>query len=105
MSRLLRVAAVVEAGTYLVLLAAVVHRRVGGGADLVPATGLLHGLVFLGYAGTVLANRRPRGWGREEVVRLLFAAFVPVGTVVVERRLRPPVEVLGDRATGSAVST
>lgn len=88
MRRALRLAAALEAATYLVLLAAVAQHRLLDGPDRVSAVGLVHGLVFLGYAAVVLAGRRERRWSRQDVASLLAAAFVPLGTVVVERRLR-----------------
>lgn len=83
----LRKAAVVEAATYLVLLAAVFNERVLGGADLVGPAGAVHGLVFLVYLALVLRVRGERGWPATEVVTLLAAAFVPFGTIAAERRL------------------
>jgi integral membrane protein len=85
--RPLRLAAIVEAATYLVLLAAVADHRLLGERDLIRPAGLLHGVVFLVYLALVLAVRRERRWSTPEVVTLLAAAFVPLGTVVAERRL------------------
>lgn len=82
-------AAVVEAVTYLVLLAAVADHRLLGGPDRVGLAGLAHGITFLAYLAAVLGERTARRWAAPEVVTMLAAAFVPLGTVVAERRLRP----------------
>ena len=87
MLRTLRKVALVEAATYLVLLAAVADHRLLGERDLVGPAGLLHGLVFLVYLALVLRVGRERSWPVTEVVTLLAAAFVPLGTVVAERRM------------------
>lgn len=87
----------VEAGTYLVLLGAVASHRLFDGPDLVGPAGLVHGVVFLAYLGIVLAVARELHWPRPVVVTLAFAAFVPLGTVVAERRL-----VGGGSAAGRA---
>ena len=83
----LRKAAVAEAATYLVLLAAVFNHRVLGGVDLVTPAGAFHGVVFLVYLALVLRVRAERAWPLAEVVTLLAAAFVPLGTIAAERRL------------------
>lgn len=90
MVRALPVAARAEAVTYLILLAGVAHHRFLGGVDRVSALGLVHGVVFLIYLTAVLGARGRRRWSPQEVVLMLAAAFAPWGTVVAERRLRPP---------------
>jgi integral membrane protein len=85
--RALRIAAIVEAGTYLVLLLAVADHRLLGERDLVGPAGMLHGVVFLVYLGLVLQVARERSWPPTEVVTLAAAAFIPFGTVAAERRM------------------
>ncbi len=80
-----RVAAIVETVTYVVLCAAVVV-RVSSGPNGVPMLGPVHGVVFLAYAALVLANREALGWDSERTARALSAAIVPLGCLVVERR-------------------
>ena len=85
--RPLRIAAGVEAATYLVLLAAALDRRIADSRDLVRPAGLLHGVVFLVYLAIVVRLSMRRSWSAVLTVTLLAAAFVPFGTVVAERRL------------------
>lgn len=87
MSRSLRLAAAVEAVTYLVLLVSVVAARTGG-PDVVGVAGVVHGVVFLAYAALVLRAGRAWGWTPYPVVVLLAAAFVPGGTILAERWAR-----------------
>lgn len=83
----------IEAATYLVLTAAVVWHRLGGGPDWVPILGLVHGIVFLVYLAAVLRARRGLGWDAQATVTALFAAAIPLGGFVIARRLpaRPAV--------------
>ena len=85
----LRTAARVEAATYLVLLVAALDRRLSDGRDLVRPAGLVHGVVFLVYLAIVVRSSVRRSWSPILTVTLLAAAFIPLGTIVAERRLLP----------------
>jgi integral membrane protein len=82
-----RVVAVVEAVTYLVLLAAVVLKRVLDGPDLVSALGPIHGIAFLVYLVLVLRIRESQGWNLGRTIVVILLSAVPFGGFWVERRL------------------
>lgn len=74
-----RVVAYVEAVTYLVLLAAVVLKRVLDGPDLVGALGPIHGVAFLVYLYLVLRIREGQGWNLGRTIVVILASAVPFG--------------------------
>ena len=82
-----RVVAVVEAVTYLLLLGAVVLKRVLDGPDLVSVLGPIHGVAFLVYLVLVLRIRESQGWNLGRTIVVIVASAVPFGGFWVERRL------------------
>ena len=82
-----RVVAVVEAVTYLVLLGAVVLKRVLDGPDLVSVLGPVHGIAFLVYLVRVLRIREGQGWDLGRTIVVILLSAVPFGGFWVERRL------------------
>lgn len=87
---LLRLSAIVEAVTYLVLLAVVFDHRVLGGPNLTPVMGLVHGVSFLVYFAAMLVARGRLGWSSRTTAYAIVAAVVPFGGFYVERTyLRP----------------
>ncbi len=74
-----RVVAVVEAATYLVLLAATFLYRVLDGPDLVSVLGPIHGIAFLVYLVLALQIREGQGWSFWRTVAVIVAAAVPFG--------------------------
>jgi integral membrane protein len=82
-----RVVAVVEAVTYLMLLGAVVLKRVLDGPDLVSVLGPVHGIAFLVYLVLVLRIRESQGWNLGRTIVVILLSAVPFGGFWVERRL------------------
>ena len=82
-----RVVAVVEAVTYLVLLAAVVLKRVLDGPDFVSVLGPIHGIAFLVYLVLVLRIRESQGWNLGRTIVVILLSAVPFGGFWVERRM------------------
>ena len=80
-----RVVAVVEAVTYLVLLAAVVLYRVLDGPDFIGVLGPVHGIAFLIYLALVLRIRESQGWSLGRTIVVILAAAVPFGGFWAER--------------------
>jgi integral membrane protein len=87
MIRWFRGVAVVEAISYLVLLAASIAKHVLGARDLVAVLGPVHGVIFLAYLGLALAIRTRVGWNWSTLGYVVVAAAIPFGAIVVERRL------------------
>ena len=82
-----RVVAVVEAVTYLVLLGAVVLKRVLDGPDLVSVLGPVHGIAFLVYLVLVLRIRESQGWDLGRTIVVILLSAVPFGGFWVERNM------------------
>jgi integral membrane protein len=87
MIRWFRGVAVVEAISYLVLLAASIAKHVLGARDLVAVLGPVHGVIFLAYLGLALTIRTRVGWSWTTLGYVVVAAAIPFGAIVVERRL------------------
>ena len=100
MIRWFRGVAVVEAVSYLVLLAASVAKHGFGVHGLVETIGPVHGVIFLVYLGLALAVRRPLGWDPTTTATVVIAAVIPLGALVVERRLTD--EPVRERSTETA---
>ena len=82
-----RAVAYVEAATYLVLLAAVILKRVLDGPDLVSALGPIHGIAFLVYLYLVLRIREGQGWALGRTIIVILASAVPFGGFWAGRHL------------------
>lgn len=87
-ARLLRVVAVVEAISWLLLIVATVvkyatdpHKALG-----VQVMGPIHGVLFLIYVGLALEVRRRIPWDGRTTLIVLADAIIPGGGFVVARR-------------------
>jgi integral membrane protein len=89
MVRAFRVVAMVEAVSYLVLVAAAISRRTTDLADLVPVIGPIHGVIFLVYFGLAMVVRGELRWSVRTTAVVVLASIVPLGGFLVERRLLP----------------
>lgn len=85
--RWFKVIALGEAVSYLVLLAASVIKRTLDMPELVTVVGPIHGMIFLAYVAFALYVREPLGWNGWTTVMVVVAAVVPLGGLIVERRL------------------
>lgn len=97
--RRLRVAALVEGATLLVLLlVAVPAKHMLGHPEATRVIGPVHGAAFLFYAWTLVATVSGGGWRAGEVARLALAAIVPFGALATHGLLRRKEAALaGDR--------
>jgi integral membrane protein len=88
-ARWLRVAALAEGVSYLVLLAAMVAKYAfeAGGEGGVPIVGPIHGIIVLVYAALVLMGRDEQRWGISSTLLALVLSAVPGGGFYVERRM------------------
>ena len=82
-----RLVAVVEAVTYLALLAAVVLYRVFDGPRFIGFLGPVHGVAFLVYFVLALQIRESQGWNLGRLILVILASALPLGGFVVERNL------------------
>ncbi len=82
-----RIVALVEALTYLVLLALVVVKRGFDGPDLVQVMGPIHGIVFIAYFFLTLLVREEQGWSGGQTLLVLIASALPFGAFVVNNRM------------------
>ena len=85
--RILRIAAIAEASTYLCLLGGLIVFRVFDGPRLGSTIGPIHGTAFIAYCVAVLRVRPQQGWSVGRTVVLVLAAVVPIGGYVVAHRL------------------
>lgn len=91
MARALKVMSLVEATSYLVLIAAVIAKRVfevdtpaeGG----VPIMGPVHGTLYLVYALVALVGREEQRWTGAQTAAALVLGAIPLGGFYVERKL------------------
>jgi integral membrane protein len=87
-AKALRVVAVVEAISWLVLIVATIvkystdpHKALG-----VQIMGPIHGVLFLAYVGLALEVRRRVGWNGRTTLIVLADSIIPGGGFVVARR-------------------
>jgi integral membrane protein len=79
----LRIAAIVEGVTLLILLAvAVPLKHIAGLPIVVSVMGPFHGIAFLLYLWMVINVAFNEDWSKTEVVRLVLGALVPFGAVL-----------------------
>jgi len=82
-----RIVALVEAVTYLILLALVVVKRGFDGPDYVQFMGPIHGIAFIAYFILTLAVREEQGWTGGQTILVLVASALPFGAFVVNSRM------------------
>jgi integral membrane protein len=82
-----RLVAMIEAVTYLVLLALVVVKRGFDGPDLVQVMGPIHGIAFIAYFFLTLAVREEQRWTGGQTILVLVASALPFGAFVVNSRM------------------
>lgn len=109
--RWFKVIALAEAVSYLVLLAASVVKRTLDMPELVTVIGPVHGIVFLAYVALALYVREALAWNGWTTVMVVVAAVVPLGGIIVERRLTdgalapaPAESAAGAAGTGSTAT-
>jgi integral membrane protein len=105
--RWFRVIALAEAVSYLVLLAASVAKRTLDAHELVTVIGPIHGVIFLAYVALALYVRDQLDWSGWTTVMVIVAAVVPLGGLIVERRVpdeAPVATVVGSSGAAPAVA-
>lgn len=85
--RRLRIVAVVEATTLVVLVLTALWRRFLDGPDLSSILGPIHGVAFAAYFVSALRTQDEQGWRVVRTAAIVLAAIVPVGGYLVAARL------------------
>jgi integral membrane protein len=85
--RELRIAAVIEASTFLVLVGGAIAFRAFHGPRLGPTMGPIHGAAFVAYTVAVLRARTKQQWSLPRTLIIIGAAVVPIGGYIVAHRL------------------
>lgn len=83
-----RAVALVEAVTYLLLLAAVVLYRVFDGPRFIGVLGPIHGIAVLIYVALVLRIRESQGWDGWRTLLIIVVSAVPFGGFWAGRHLK-----------------
>ncbi|MDQ6797917.1 MAG: DUF3817 domain-containing protein [Actinomycetota bacterium] len=92
MKKTLRIVAVLEAISFLVLLVATVVKETGGTAGGVRLMGPVHGVLFLVYALLVLLVASDEKWALKRTLLTLLCAVLPFGGFVADAKLIGPAE-------------
>src|SRR4051812_19394242 len=92
----LRVVAWLEGISFLFLLfVAMPMKYFGGQPEMVRSTGMVHGLLFVLFAITVIQAKIEYGWSGRRLLRVFGTAFIPFGMVLFDRILKSPEETHG----------
>lgn len=83
-----RIVALIEAISFLALLAATVFHRVLDGSDAgVNVLGPVHGMLFLAYVLLALLVREEQGWSVGQTLIVIVASAIPFGAFVVNAKM------------------
>ena len=102
--RLFKMVALAEAASYLLLLGASVAKRALDAPELVTVMGPVHGVLFLTYVALALYVRDQLRWTGWTTVMVIVAAVVPLGGLIVERRIPDEAVAAPVSASGAAGS-
>lgn len=85
----LRVIGAIEGVSFIVLMiAAIVFKRILGQIDAIFIPGLVHGILFLAYCAILMhamkVHERPMKWA----VKYFIAALIPFGPFIVDKSLK-----------------
>lgn len=101
----LRVVGLAEGVSYLLLLGVAMPLKYAAGVpEAVRVVGSLHGLLFVLYVIAVIRAALWRRWPLEQTLEALAAAIFPLGTFLLDGKLRreqgepaPPADAGGDQ--------
>ena len=85
--RTLRYVALLEATSFLALLAATFIKYANDSPAGVQVLGPVHGALFVAYVLIALSVRAPAGWSNRATVWVLLGAVLPFGGFVTDRWL------------------
>ncbi|MGF7229373.1 MAG: DUF3817 domain-containing protein, partial [Candidatus Saccharibacteria bacterium] len=83
---LFRLAALAEAVGWTLLITgiAIQHYHLAGAGIAVPIAGQIHGTLFIGYFGVLIATYASLGWSRKRALTAIAAGVPPYGTLLFE---------------------
>ena len=83
-----RIVALLEAVSFLALLAATIFHRALDGSDAgVNVLGPIHGMLFLAYVLLALLIREEQGWSVGQTILVLVLSALPFGAVYVHNKM------------------
>jgi integral membrane protein len=93
--RLLRLVALLEGSSFLILLFVAMPLKYLAGMPLaVRVVGSIHGALFIAFVVALYRAARARDWPRRRSVTALVASILPFGTFVFDATLRREIESL-----------
>lgn len=95
MLQLLRRVALIEAGSFLLLVVATIVKHGLDKPVFVTYVGPVHGLAFLAYLALVLMCWGEQKWTAGRVGILLLLSVVPLGGFIAERKILGPAAAAG----------
>lgn len=91
--RQLRAVALLEGGSFLVLLLVAMPLKYAAGMPLaVRVVGMLHGVLFLLFLSALLRAATAHAWPARRSAAAFVASIVPFGTFVFDRTLRREID-------------
>lgn len=88
----LRIVAITEAVSFLVLLAAVAIKRTGGTEAGVKVMGPIHGGLFVLFVLLAVIVAAEEKWRLKRTLLTLLCAVIPLGGFIADRKLIGPAE-------------
>lgn len=81
-----RLAAFAEAVGWTLLISAIIiqHYHLSGAGVAIPIAGQIHGAIFIGYFGVLIAVYSSLGWSRKKALAAIVAGVPPYGTLLFE---------------------
>ena len=87
MKKVLKVVAILEAVSFLVLLAATAAKYASDAPEGVKVMGPVHGVLFLGYVFLVILVASDEHWRLKRTLLALGCAIIPFGGFIADRKL------------------
>jgi integral membrane protein len=82
-----RLVAILEAVSFLLLLAATLVHRGFDGPDAVSVLGPIHGFLFLAYVMLALLIREDQGWSVGQLIIVIVLSALPFGALYVHNKM------------------
>lgn len=92
MKKALRIVAMLEAVSFLILLGATIVKRTGGTEEGVKVMGPIHGLLFVAYVLLVIFVAADEKWHLKRTILTLLCAVIPFGGFIADAKLIGPAE-------------